>query len=105
LKVSLTRSAKADVKAAAEWYERQREGLGLEFTDRVLESIDRIAEHPLAHRKVIESARRCNLDQFPYGLWYTVEDKSIVIACLHHRRNPSLAKARVRTMLMRKPGL
>jgi len=62
-------------KRAAEWYEQQRNGLGLEFTDRVLESIDRIAE-PLSSSQVIESARRCNLDQFPYGLWYTVEDQS-----------------------------
>jgi plasmid stabilization system protein ParE len=100
LKVSLTRTAKADVKAAAEWYEQQRDGLGLEFADCVLEAIDRISENPLAHRKVIGEARRCGLERFPYFMWFTVDaNGSIVIACLHGRRNPSLAKARARSLL------
>ena len=95
MRVRLTKAARSDIKVAAEWYEEHREGLGLEFTDRVLEAIDRIAEHPLAHRKVIDDARRCNLDQFPYGLWYTIKENSIVIACLHQRRSPSVAKSRI----------
>jgi toxin ParE1/3/4 len=97
LRVLLTRAAKADVKAAAEWYEQHRDGLGLEFTDRVLETIDSIAEHPLAHRKVIAEARRANLEQFPYALWYTVEPKdgSIVIGCLHAKRHPRIARERL----------
>ena len=96
-RVRLTRPARADIKAAAEWYEREREGLGLQFTDRVLEGIDRIADHPLACRKVIGEARKQILDQFPYALFYTVEsDGSIIIACLHHKRSDAALRSRVK---------
>ena len=71
------------MKAEAEWYEQQREGLGLEFTDRVLEAIDRIAEHPLAFAKSIGDARRCNLDQFPYSVFFvTTGHRSSSLACM-----------------------
>ena len=87
------------MKAEAEWYEQQREGLGLEFTDRVLEAIDRIAEHPLAFAKSIGDARRCNLDQFPYSVFFVTDRSSIIIACLHAKRHERHVKARVKDVL------
>ena len=47
----------------------KREGLGLQFTDRVLEAVEKIKEHPLGYCKVIGEARRIGLVQFPYNLW------------------------------------
>jgi hypothetical protein len=36
-----------------------------------------------------------NLRQFKYGVWYRVKvDGSVVVACLHHRQQPEIAKAR-----------
>jgi hypothetical protein len=46
--------------------------------------------------------RRCNIERFPYGVWYRVEDDgSIVIACLHHKRSPRVVGRRARNP---KPG-
>jgi toxin ParE1/3/4 len=72
----------------------KREGLGVQFMDKVEDAIERIADHPLAFRPIVENVRRANLERFPYGLWFTLnEDGSIVLACLHHKRdNPKLAR-------------
>jgi plasmid stabilization system protein ParE len=77
LKVIVTRQAKADVAAAAEHYERAREGLGAEFLDRVEDGIDKIAANPLAYRRVFGEIRRCNLEQFPFALWYRLSGKAV----------------------------
>ena len=93
--VRLTRAAEADIAQAFDWYEAKTENLGFEFIEQVERAIGRISEHPLSHRKMVDDVRRANLNRFPYGLWYRIDpDGSIVIACLHHKRNPRLASAR-----------
>jgi hypothetical protein len=94
LRAILTIPARRDIETAAEWYENQREGLGLEFTDRVLEAIEAIERNPFGHAKVIGDARRALLKQFPYALWFKIENDAIVIACLHHKRDIRLARER-----------
>lgn len=102
--VRLTPLAEADIAEAFDYYESKKEDLGFEFVERVERAIQRISDHPLSHRKIIENVRRCNVERFPYGPWYRVEpDNSIVIACLHHKRNPKLAMARAKRGL--EPGL
>jgi hypothetical protein len=51
LKVRLTQVAQSDIDKAAEWYERQREGLGFTFLDRVDQGLDKIALNPTGYRK------------------------------------------------------
>lgn len=90
----LTSAASRDIEKAAQWYEQHREGLGLQFTERVLESIEAIERNPLAYAKVIGEARRAILTQFPYALYFRLEGDAIVIACLHHKRDTRLARER-----------
>jgi toxin ParE1/3/4 len=92
--VRLTRAATVDIAKAADWYESQSAGLGDKFLDRVTEAVDSIGGHPKAFRKVIRDVRRANLRQFPYALWFRLEDDAVVIACLHAKRDEVLAKER-----------
>lgn len=92
--VRLTRAAAADIAKAADWYEAQSAGLGDKFLDRVAEAVDSIGGHPKAYRKVIRDVRRANLRQFPYALWFRLENDAVVIACLHAKRDEVLAKER-----------
>jgi plasmid stabilization system protein ParE len=93
--VILTRIAEADIERAAIWYEERREGLGADFIARVREAILRIAENPTGYRKTIREVRVANLRRFPYGQWFRAqEDGSVVIACLHGKRDRVLAKER-----------
>ena len=84
--------AERDIAQASEWYESQREGLGAEFLDRVVEGSDRAQSSGL--RKVRDQNRRCNLGQFPFALWFKVVDEVVVVGCLHSSRNSILARER-----------
>jgi hypothetical protein len=66
----------------------------MEFFARVEEAIQKISINPLGYRKLFGEARRINLRQFPFGLWYKIEQDAIVIACLHAKRSIDLAKER-----------
>lgn len=58
-----------------------------------------IERNPFGHAKVIGDARRALLKQFPYGLWFKIENDAIVIACLHHKRDIRLARERAAGMI------
>jgi plasmid stabilization system protein ParE len=103
LKVVLTRNARNDIAEAADWYEAKREGLGDEFLDKVDLALERIGTNPLGYRKVTGENRRCLLDQFPYALFFKIEDDAIVVACLHLARNPALVKERSAGVIEFKP--
>ena len=95
-KLRFTPQADEDVIRAALWYEKEREGLGIRFLERVEEAVDRIKAAPLGHQKVLKEARKCEIERFPYALWYSVEpDGNVVIGCLHGKRNRALVRERV----------
>ena len=81
--------AAADVRAAFEWYEQQREGLGSEFLAELARAERTVQTNPLAFRIVRRDARRLMLRRFPYQLFYrVVTDVIVVVACFHGRRSP-----------------
>lgn len=94
--VRFTTAALADLDEAAEWYSKQRPMLGVQFLQAVRETTDRIAANPKGFRIVAEDVRRASLSRrWPYALWYVVvEPDSIVIAALHQKRDPRLARSR-----------
>lgn len=95
--VKLTKAAKADLAQAAEYYERKAEGLGGKFLDRVEQASDRIEGNPQGYAVVFEGLRRCTIPRFPYAMFFQIRsDSSLVIACLHCKRSPALAKERAR---------
>ena len=93
-RVEVSGSAKADIAAASEWYESQKDGLGDRFLTAVLETIGRIALNPEGYAKVISEARKAEVEKFPYSVWFMVRDDVLVIACLHGRRDRTLAEER-----------
>jgi len=58
LRARLAPIALEDIERASEWCERKREGLGLAFTERVLESIEKIELNPFGYEKVYSEARK-----------------------------------------------
>lgn len=90
----ITPAAFNDIAQARDWYEQQRSGMANDFIQKVDETLSLIERNPLMYPKLIDEARRANIKRFPYGIWFKVEGEPIVIACLHHRRNPVLMKGR-----------
>ena len=94
--VVFTKLAQREVDTAAAWYEREREGVGQQFYDRVQEAAEKIQRAPEGFQERYKGVRRAGLRQFTdWGLWYKVlPDNSVVIGCLSARMNPVLAKER-----------
>ena len=89
-KVVVRPAAAADIEDAYQWYESQQPGLGEEFLVALNATRDQIVEHPEAFPILRRNTRRALIPRrFPYGLFYRVdEDTIIVVACMHAKRDP-----------------
>ena len=89
--------AEADIARAQDDYEQRDPGLGNRFAAQVGHTLTRIGENPFQYQIVpgANETRRAPVRNFPYGVWYRIEpDASIVVACLAHRQDDTLAKTR-----------
>jgi plasmid stabilization system protein ParE len=81
--------AEADLKEAHAWYKDIRTELGDRFELAVASTIDTIAKNPLQFPIVYRGRRRAGIPRFPYGMFFEVqEDRIVIIACFHGRRDP-----------------
>jgi len=89
--------AEAELAAARLWYALQREGLDDELTQRVDETLQRIADAPYAYPIVYRQLRRAVLRQFPLAIFYEPTGHEIyVFAVYHSSRDPKKLRSRVR---------
>ena len=89
--------AAEELTAAIRWYESRRSGLGGEFYDAVVRTIERIQQFPEigTTRRGHPRHRRMQVSQFPYTIAYRVrEDDIYVVAVAHYRRRPDYWKNR-----------
>src|ERR1044072_659949 len=90
--------ALADIEEAASWYEGHEAGLGTDFVETIIESIDSLLVNPLVHRL---RDRRRNVrwiftNRFPYKVVYQSRDQHVtVVAVLHTARHERSWKQRV----------
>jgi toxin ParE1/3/4 len=90
-----TPAAEADVEEACKWYETQRPGLGDAFRRALDIGVAAVEQEPEAYAVVHRDVRRFLLPRSPYGLYYRVMDKSIVVvACMHGKRHPRTWRSR-----------
>ena len=91
----LRKEAEQDLKETHEWYEAQRQNLGIEFIDEIDAVIHKIEETPQQYRKIYKNIRRALCKRFPYAVYFIKANQDIVvIGALHHRRNPLVGQAR-----------
>ena len=82
-------AARADLRDAQSWYERQSPGLGARFRAAVDEQMRRLEDDPMRFPQVLEDIHRVRLNRFPYALFFrVVGDNVAVMACFHARRDP-----------------
>lgn len=95
IKLVVQPEAGADLAQAYDWYEAQRPGLGQEFLEAVDRTFERIAENPLRHAAIHRETRRTYLRRFPYVVFHVLRGDHVhVLAVLHQRRNPRIARSR-----------
>lgn len=89
LPVVWTPEANEDLLEARASYDNIRPELGERFALAVEATVEALAEHPLQFPVVYRGHRRVGVRRFPYGIFFEVQDNRIVvIACFHGRRNP-----------------
>ena len=81
--------AELDIQDAYQYYEESQLGLGSEFVRAIDACFAKIGRSPLAYPMLHKQIRRALIRKFPYGVFYILEDnRVVVIACLHARREP-----------------
>jgi plasmid stabilization system protein ParE len=86
-------AANAELARAANYFERERRGLGEEFLGEFDEAIERLSEHlhigPVAVVANAVEYRELLIDRFSYRLIYAVEQGEIVVIAVAHQRRRS----------------
>jgi plasmid stabilization system protein ParE len=96
LPLILTPEAEEDLADAKRWYERRRAGLGERFLLCVEAALEHIQRFPEAATEVYPEVRRVVVRQFPFGVFYRIDqDQIAVIAVYHNKRDPRGWQARV----------
>ncbi|MEM1115589.1 MAG: type II toxin-antitoxin system RelE/ParE family toxin [Bacteroidota bacterium] len=83
--------ARAELLAAATYYEERSDGLGGQFIDEAQRVFDLIAESPGLGSPVLgqDPYRRWSLRRFPHHVIYRATEEALfVLAVAHDRRRP-----------------
>lgn len=84
-------AAQAEIAEAFGWYEQKSYGLGGDFLRVIAAAEEQLSRSPEAYPPTRLRFRRVLLRKFPYALHFELlsGERVSVLACLHHRRNPS----------------
>lgn len=86
----LRKEAEEDIRAAYDWYEHQRPGLGRAFLIEIDRILGGVEERPDAYVQCFKSVRRALCMRFPYAIYFIHKNSNImVLAVLHQRRHPA----------------
>lgn len=89
MNILYTNRAKFEIEVAFDWYENQKEGLGIEFINKIEQSLETIKEFPESSQIIYKTFRRLIIKRFPFSVFYTIEAEGIIIhAVFDNRRDP-----------------
>jgi toxin ParE1/3/4 len=99
-RVEIRPEVEQDVRDAAQWYDSQQSGLGVEFVEEIIRIWDGLAENPLlnSRRHPSKNIRWRYPDRFPYRVIYEVHETEhliIVAAVLHAARDDKHWRKRI----------
>ncbi|MEW6732710.1 MAG: type II toxin-antitoxin system RelE/ParE family toxin [Acidobacteriota bacterium] len=95
LKLVIHPEAEEELNAAADYYEKCKDGLGISFLHEIEKGFQQIQDNPLIGNEISTDIRRYLLRRFPYGIMYRVEINTIfILAIAHLHREPGYWKKR-----------
>ena len=90
-------SADADIQTAYEFYEAYQEGRGEVFMRHLDVALGRVRAFPEMATPFHKAHRRLLVHGFPYGIFYTIEGRRIIIAAVMDlRQDPETIRRRLR---------
>ncbi|MBK9266430.1 MAG: type II toxin-antitoxin system RelE/ParE family toxin [Polyangiaceae bacterium] len=99
--LSFDREALAELTDAAEWYDRQRKGLGAQFLHEVDAALTHVRERPLLFPRLMICSevelRRAVVKRFPYAVVFVLlGTEARILAVAHTKRREGYWLGRVR---------
>jgi plasmid stabilization system protein ParE len=89
------RIAEAEMDESIAWYETQRDNLGIELAVDIGRALEKISQNPGQFPRIRGDIQRALLRRFPYAIHYIFEDdRVVVLAVFHVKRNPRLLEDR-----------
>ncbi len=96
LTIYIRPDAEQDLEDAAGWYEKQLVGLGNEFLNEILITLERVAELPSLYPTIHRNTHRALTRRFPFGIYYRVEgERVVVVAVMHGSQSAARWKKRI----------
>ncbi len=90
MRIRILASARRDLEAGIDFYERQQLGLGDYFIACLKSDIERLQLSAGSHRRVYGPLHRALGKTFPYAIYYRMdEDQVLVFAVIDCRRDPA----------------
>ena len=95
-KIVIHPEAEEELNAAADYYEKCKDGLGVSFLHEIEKAFKRIEENPRSWKIITKDIRRNLINRFPYTIIYRVEDEIIIVLAIAHlHRKPKYWKERI----------
>ena len=96
IRLEILPEAAWDLEEGTNWYESQRSGLGLSFTDEARSLLIRIEENPLQFPVIYRDARRVLMNRFPFAVYFRlIDDAALIVAVMDLRRKASRWQRRI----------
>ena len=94
--VVIEREAERELFGAADFYERRRSGLGLEFESAAREAVRMIQADPARYAMQKNGTRRRVMSRFPFIVHYVdLPDAIWIVAFAHANRKPNYWASRL----------
>ena len=94
-KIEIRPLATIEIFEAYDWYEKQREGLGVEFLMELEIFYTTLQRNPDTYSYYQKPVRHGSLDRFPYSVVYETFDEVIVIySVFMYRQDPDKKRRR-----------
>ena len=91
--LKISKLAFLEIEDAKEYYNLQKPTLGDTFKNDIKKSIEHIKEFPHLYPNITDNLKRCVLHRFPYSIFYSIIDNTILILSVaHQHRKPFYQK-------------
>ena len=97
MKLQILEAASEDLVAGFDFYEQNEHRIGDYFLACLYSDIESLSIFGGIHRRVYKNLHRSLSKRFPFAIYYTVENDTVIIrAVLDCRRHPSWIRSRVK---------
>jgi len=96
MNVSLLKEAQFELDETIDFYNNQLKGLGDDFLNEFLSTVERICNYPDAWHLLSKNTKRCQTRRFPFGIIYSIQgDMILILSVSHLHRKPNHWKNRL----------